>query len=299
MRISDAVEDFLASRTGSVSAATVENYHYALRPFVDGLGADMEVTAVTRRDVRQWRASLEETGRAVSTINNTIKTLRMFWSWLTDDLAADGVSLNDVTKELVLYRNESDGVRAISPLSIARMVRYAREQNDLRAVAMVLYLYSTGGRVGGLINLRMGQLDLDNGYANVKEKGAKWRMVFLDPLAVEALRNYITYQRPRTGPDYVFKTRLNGPFKKQSAWKLFTTLADRAGVPEDEPTNPHAFRHAFSRDYLLNGGDLSSLRDLLGHTNIKTTNDYYLHWSAGALREQHQKHSPLKSLPLE
>jgi len=160
-----------------------------------------------------------------------------------------------------------------------------------------MFLYATGGRVGGLIRLKMENLELDEGRAWVVEKGNKGRYVYLPGPALETLKNYIRYHRPKLkNVTNVFISQRRAPLTRQGVWHVMRTLAARAGIKGAH--NPHAFRHAFAIAYLRNGGDLSSLSRLLGHSTITITHTNYGRWAESELREQHARYSPLNGLSL-
>ncbi len=295
LTLAAAVDDFLSSKAGAISSGTLTNYRYALSSVVAAIGPDTAVTAITARQMREWRGSLAEQFTP-ATINARMKLVKGFFNWLVDDLADQGIAMRNPAKKLQPYQDDEREIRAISPEAINSMLDQAHADRDLRAIAIIKYLYSTGGRVGGLIRLKMKDIDLDAGTAVVLEKGAKRRTVYLEAAAVEALRDYIAYQRPSTGTDHVFLSRYRAGMTNQSVYRLLQVLAERAGVSDDEPTNPHAFRHAFAIGYLKAGGDLSSLRNLMGHSSTTVTDKFYAVWSDGQLKAQHEKYNPLKEL---
>lgn len=291
MLLNSAVEDFLVSHSGSLATTTITNYRYALAPLVSMFG-DRDVESLTRYDLRQWRNSFS--GVSPATANTRIRVARRLFNWLADDLDAAGVVFKNPARGLARFREEIEP-KAISDETVAAMLLQARRDGNQRDAAIVLFLYSTGGRVGGLINLRLADLRLDEGWAMVREKGDKKHKVYLDPLAAESLQTYITYARPSVS-DHVFLSIRRKALTRQGVWYALRALAGRAGVPADAHTNPHSFRHAFAIAYLRNGGDLSSLRALLHHSTIAITDAYYARWSADQLQEQHQRFNPVNRL---
>lgn len=293
MKLDKAVREFLSSQKGVVAPATLENYDYSLRLLL-AMFADREVTSISRRDLREWRAAIPDT-IATSTAKTYIRVTKRFFNWIADDLADDGVPFRNPARGLASFRDEDREPKAVDETAVLAMMQQAQKDGNLRDLAIVAFLYSTGGRVGGLVALRMSDLYLADGFAMVKEKGAKTRRVFLEETAVSALRNYIQYSRPAGAGDYVFLSIRRKPLTRQGVWYALRELARRAGV-SDSHVNPHAFRHAFAIAYLRNGGDLSSLRNLLGHSSIGITDEFYARWAEDQLREQHQKHNPMVAL---
>jgi site-specific recombinase XerD len=156
---------------------------------------------------------------------------------------------------------------------------------------VLLFLADTGCRVGGLVGLHLGDLDLGDRSALVTEKGGKSRYVFfLDPTRA-ALAAWLAV-RPQ-GSDYVFVGQ-RGPLTVFGVNQLLTRLKHAAGVTG--PVNPHAFRHGFAKRYLANGGDLASLSDLMGHTDVGVTKGSYAIFLTEELRRKHDQHVTLDAL---
>lgn len=130
--------------------------------------------------------------------------------------------------------------------------------------------------------MRVADLDLDQGIGLVRNgKGAQDRFVFFSPVTCRALREWLS-ERPASEWLFVWQTG----HKTQP-------VAKRAGVTHRH--NAHSLRHGFARDYLLNGGDLGSLSDILGHHDIETTRAYAV-FLVDHLKTLHQRYSPLAHL---
>jgi len=169
---------------------------------------------------------------------------------------------------------------------------------DLRDRGILLFLADTGCRLGGLCGLRIEDVDFARGLAMVTEKGDKTRFVpFLTPTA-EALRAWLAV-RPQDqdrGP-WMFvglSPRARKGLTSNGVAQMLARRGRRAGVTG--PVNAHSFRHGFARDFLLSGGDLGTLSDLMGHEGVEITKDYYGIFTIRELQEKHRRHSPLVQL---
>lgn len=167
-----------------------------------------------------------------------------------------------------------------------------RDLHGLRDRAMLEVLYATGLRVSELIQLRPGDINLDDGYLICRGKGGKERVVPLGKAAATLTRRYIEETRPRLQREPVeslFLTRLGGPFTRQGVWKMLREYARKAGL--EVRVSPHILRHSFATHLLERGADLRSVQLMLGHSQITTT-QIYTHVSRDRLRQVYEKFHP-------
>lgn len=160
---------------------------------------------------------------------------------------------------------------------------------DLRALrdrATLETLFSTGLRVSELCALDR-YLDIDRGEFSVRGKGDKLRVVFLGDRSKKALKDYLN---KRTDADEALfvsldkKNKVLGRIIPRAVERLVDRAAKLAGIPRK--IHPHELRHSFATDLLMNGADLRSVQELLGHANISTT-QVYTHLTNKELREIH------------
>lgn len=158
--------------------------------------------------------------------------------------------------------------------------------------AIILFLADTGCRVAGLAGLRITDLDMSKRIATVTEKGSKTRKVpFSDPTRA-ALAAWLAI-RPTDTPYVCARVDRSNTthLETEGIRKLLRRLAKRAGI--EGPVNPHSFRHGFAREYLLSGGDLATLADLLGHSDVQVTWQSYAIFRTSELQAKHDRHSPI------
>jgi len=183
--------------------------------------------------------------------------------------------------------------KEISDNDLAVLLKAARSSNyPERDYAILLFLAGTGCRVGGIVSLRLTDLDLERGRAIVTEKGGKSRRVFLDKVLIDALKKWLEVRRGNC--DYVFVTKRGKQTTVQTIELIIKRLARRAGVVGI--VNPHSFRHRYAKRYLMNGGDLASLSRLLGHYDVSITSQYYTIFSDEELQAKQLQHSPLRGI---
>ena len=167
------------------------------------------------------------------------------------------------------------------------------DELGLRDRAMLETLYATGLRVGEIIALQTGQLDLTAGVCRVVGKGNKERLTPLGELALDWLTRYLRDARGRLLgaklSDAVFITARGRAMTRQNFWHTLKLHAARAGITK--AISPHTVRHAFATHLLNHGADLRSVQMLLGHASLSTT-QIYTHVAATRLKTLHKQHHP-------
>ena len=303
MNLSAAIEALLlATRANGRSPQTVKAYAEKLSYLLDALG-DVPVETITVHELRRYvsaQLARSDAGElSPFTVAGRVRALKRLFSFLVDEevLTANPARRIHTTKP----RNKTP--KGILREDIRRLLETTLEGGlmDLRDRAVILLLTDTGCRVGGLCGLRLGDLDLSAGQAWVTEKGEKTRLVFLCPLTLAALRDWLAV-RPTVETDALFlnldrSKRLNKPLSPVAVARMLARRGERAGI--EGKVNPHSFRHAFARDYLMSGGDLASLSDLLGHSDVQVTKMFYGVLTGEELRHKHAQHSPVKRLTEE
>ncbi len=279
------VDDFARGLTDA-APATVAAYRRDVLSFVefaDRLGLQTPAD-VQRTHLRRWVANLATRGLARSTIARRVAAVRRYFAWLH----RRGVVDNDPTVGLrapsgssrlprVLRQDELDQLLDEPPASIDDDPPHRRVRDD----AVIELLYGSGLRVAEVCGLRRDDLDLSAGVVRVLGKRAKWRQVPLTPGAVEALRVWLDGGRAQLAgadaPDDLVFLNLRG---RALGPRDCRRILDRRAA---EPTHPHALRHTFATHLLDGGADLRTVQELLGHSDLQTT-QRYTHVTAGRLQ---------------
>ena len=296
----DALDDFLlALQADGASPNTTRWYKEKLRRVVEAIGEDKPVEEVSIHDLRAFVADLRARksrysdhrfrpevrgGLSPSCIHGYVKAIRRFFRWLV----AEGVIEENPAARLKLPRLPRQPPKGVSLSDVRKLLGAASNPRDY---ALVLFLIDTGCRVGEICGLRMGDLALAEGMARVRGKGRKERVVMFSEVTAEALAAWLEL-RPDGWDEIFVGTR--GPLTPDGVRQVLRRLKRKAGVTGR--CNPHSFRHAFAREYLLNGGDLASLADLLGHADVGVTKEFYSVFTRQELKEKHRRHSPLRRL---
>jgi site-specific recombinase XerD len=309
MLLSEAIEALcIATKVNGRSPRTVEGYREKLGYLLDFL-SDVPVEGITIDDLRRFIASLmderllfekhptrkKRKGRlSPHTVQSYIRHIRRLFSWLTEEGHID----NNPAARIKVSQPKKREVKAISHEDLLAILATTKSESviDKRDRAIILLLADSGARVGGVCSLRMQGLDLDNGAAMVVEKGEHVRFIMFTEVTAQAIRDWLQV-RPKDKGDWLFvglRDHDNDAASPNSLRQMLSRRAKRAGVTG--PCGPHSFRHSFAVSYLMAGGDLASLADILGHSNIMVTRQYYAVFTREQLRKKHAKHSPIAQI---
>ena len=178
-----------------------------------------------------------------------------------------------------------------------RALLEAPQPNDhtgIRNRAILEILYATGMRVSELINLRLGNVLPDVHLVRIIGKGQKERVVPIGEIALEWLEKYTNEARPYflvngKPTDLIFMNTRGGTLSRMMIWLIVRNAARAAGIDRD--VHPHTLRHSFASHLLQGGADLRAVQEMLGHSDIGTT-DIYVHTDREYLKEVHRTFHP-------
>lgn len=293
MLLSEAIEALaVATRANGRTRRTVESYRQKLKMLVAFLG-DVSVESVTAQQLRRYVVDLMERDLSPFTVASRVRHTKRLFNWLDEE----GLITDNPVDRIRTPRPKRRKPKSISERDLLRLLKTTQGGNlwDLRDRSIILFLADTGARVGGLCGLDVGDLDLEAGLATVTEKRGKTRFAMFTAPTAEALGAWLQAAEIERGPVFLgLGARSEGALTISGVEQMLRRRADRGGC--EGPTNPHAFRHAFARHYLLDGGDLATLSDLLGHADVSTTKAFYGIFRTEELRAKHRKHSPVRAL---
>jgi site-specific recombinase XerD len=228
-------------------------------------------------------------------VHGHVRTIRAFCNWL-------------VTEGLI----EASPARDLKPPKVCRKVISTLSDDEIRAILDILapadssnarnktifmLLLDTGLRMGELINLKMDDVHMNDGLLKVMGKGKKERIVPMGSNAQRALQRYLFRNRPKpahSGIENVFLSVHGVPLTDNSVKLVFSRLAKRSGVGR---LHAHLCRHTFATRFLINGGDVFTLQQILGHSTLEMVR-HYVNLASNHVAIQHQRFSPLDRLNL-
>jgi integrase/recombinase XerD len=168
-----------------------------------------------------------------------------------------------------------------------------RNKQGLRDKAILETLYATGMRVSEAVNLKVDSVNLDIGFLRCIGKGNKERVIPLGTKAISSIKKYLEVSRPhllkKKESEFLFLNRFGKKISRQSLWKIIKKYANQARIKK--PISPHTLRHSFATHLLERGADLRSVQEMLGHSNISTT-QIYTHINKDRLKTIHRMFHP-------
>jgi len=250
---------------------TVLSYHYDLEAFEEFL-KDKNPTKVSRDDIINFIEKRKKEGINEKSIAHSITVLRGFYKFL---LIEKKINKNPM-ETIEMPKIPKTLPKVLSFEEVERLLDIPlKDKYDFRNKAMLEVMYATGMRISELISLTYTQVDLDSNIVMVVGKGGKERMIPLGDYATEALRIYIDMYRPKLlkkPSDYIFLSVRGDKMSRQAFFKIVKAEAKKRGIKTD--FSPHTLRHSFASHLLMNGADLRSIQELLGHSDISTTQIY-------------------------
>ncbi len=274
------------------SPHTLRNYRSDLDQFLGFLRSDRSGDPVRLKDIdrlviRGYMASLQERGVGKRSLSRKISALRSFFRFLR----REGVIDSNPARQVWLPRQDKKLPSFLSREEIQSLLSAPDPSTllGLRDRAILETLYTTGIRVGALVGMNRGDIDLLGDLARVKEKGKKERLCPLGSYAVRALRDYLkAFPGGGTG-DPLFVNRSRRRLTAASIRKLLEKYIKRAAI--EKKVTPHALRHSFATHLLNAGADLRSVQELLGHESLSTT-QIYTHVSKERLKKVYDRTHP-------
>lgn len=294
-----AFADYL--KTQQKSDHTIAAYQRDLVLFANWLHStypDVLITQATTTQIQRWLLEAESTVKA-STLNRRLATLRHYYQWLVDttELAQNPVE-KTANHQLKNTTTEPLTEAEVERLLAAPDVKTAL---GLRDKAMLEVLYATGLRVSELVDLRLDQLDMNQGLLQAIHPNPLITTQRLIPLSHEArqcLAHYLLESRPvilaqRTSEALFVSTHAKA-MTRQAFWLLVKKYAELATIRS--AISPHRLRQAFASHLLNNGTDITIVQLLLGHKHPSTT-QIYSHITRERLKKLHHEHHPRAQLP--
>ncbi len=298
MKLSFHIAQFLeyCEVTQNRSKKTLQNYRHYLKRFENFLSEDISPQTLTIQKIQNYRVYLnrflDQKGNqiGIKTQNYHIIALRAFLKYLIKNdiktLAPEKIELSKIAKRTVEVLSREELERLFKAVDQTR-------KNAARDIAILETLYSTGLRVSELCSLNREQVDLKRREFMVRGKGSKPRIVFLSKKAVECIEDYLKKRDDHLKP--LFLNNLKGDILDYERRRLTTVSIEnivrkyalKAGIIKH--VTPHTLRHSYATELLINGADIRSVQELLGHSSITTT-QIYTHVTDKKLREIHEKY---------
>ena len=296
----ESVERFLSYMTveRGVSPNTVSAYRNDLHQLADfmksrvrGAGVGDGWARVDAQDLTSYVLELHERGYSDTTRARKLASAKSMFGFLLEE----GVITRDPTENLSSPRTGRSLPVALTVEEVEALLSTPEGDapEDLRDRAMLELLYASGMRVGELVSLDLGDMDLDQSFVRCFGKGAKERLIPIHQQAVQVIKAYLAAGRPalanRRSEDAAFLNQKGQRLTRQGFWLILRRLTIRAGI--QRKISPHTLRHSFATHLLRGGAPLRHVQELLGHASITTT-QVYTHLTSEHVRTEYESSHP-------
>ncbi|MDO5575163.1 MAG: site-specific tyrosine recombinase XerD [bacterium] len=259
------------------------------RKYMEEQGIE-SVDQITVTNLNSFILYLEKNGFAAATISRNIAAIKAFFHYSLKE----GTIKADPSETLKSPKIEKHVPEVLTPEEVVRLLEQPKGEapKELRDKAMLELLYATGIRVSELISISVEDINLQMGYIVCKD-ASKERVIPFGSEAKHALIHYLNQGREAMIADnhsHVLFTNCSGQqMSRQGFWKLIKYYAKKAGIESD--ITPHTLRHSFAAHLVENGADLRSVQEMLGHSDISTT-QIYASMNHNRIREVYAKAHP-------
>lgn len=248
------------------------------------------INSIKKDDIYNYIKYLKDNKMDERSIAHSISILRTFYKFIEInykdiDSPMEGIVLPKLTKKLpkVLTVEEIDKLLDIK----------INNNFDYRNKAILELMYATGLRASEVISLKVNDIDLEYCLVKTMGKGSKERIVPFGDYALESLKKYIYDVRgemlKKNINDYLFINNHGNKLTRQGLFKIIKEVAHTNGIKKE--FSPHTLRHSFATHLLNYGADLKSIQEMLGHSNLSTT-QIYTHLSNSLLKKEYKNIHP-------
>jgi len=288
----DSFLDYLSVER-ALAKNTILAYRQDLNIYLDfiikrGIGI---LSKISKNDIVDFMLSQKDGGVSPTSISRRLAAIRMFHRFLSRErvLKTDPTTLIESPK---LWKKVPDTL-SLNEVEALISQPDVRVHQGIRDKAILETLYATGMRVSESCDLKTNNVNLDIGFLRCIGKGNKERIIPLGKKAIHSINRYLESSRPhflkQKKSDFLFISRSGSKISRQSIWKLIKRYALEAKIKKS--IKVHTLRHSFATHLLERGADLRSVQEMLGHSNISTT-QIYTHIDKERLKTIHKMFHP-------
>ena len=287
-----AYENYLI-KVKQASENTVSSYMRDIRQFSEWLSENgvPELVSATQVNIRDYLAYLQDQGKSGATASRSLASLKNFYAYA---VSGGFLEVSPISGEIHVERGEKKLPQILTGKEVELLLAQPAcvDHKGYRDKAMLEVMYATGMRVTELISLNVEDVNLE--LALVKcHSGKKSRVIPLYPAAQKALAVYLKDVRSAMVLDaneQALFVNIGGTrMSRQGFWKILKYYQGKAGIEKE--ITPHTLRHSFAVHLLENGADLGSLQELMGHSDISST-QMYAHLINQKIKNVYQKCHP-------
>ena len=277
-----------------LTPSTLEAYTRDIEQFMDYLKNNniFDLTKVNKTIIITYLLHLQKTGRASSTISRNLASIRCFYQYLLNN----NLIKEDPTHNLRSPKVEKKIPDILTKEEVNILLSQPNQDNfkGARDKAMLELLYATGIRVSEIVALDLDNLDLNLGYLHLKDLDSSERVVPIGSFALKYLINYINNFRDSVLKDKdemaLFLNYSGSRLTRQGFWKIIKEYTKESNI--DKKITPHTLRHSFAVHLLQNGADIKTVQEMLGHSDISTTQMYCFATDNKDIKDVYKKTHP-------
>lgn len=253
---------------------TVSSYIEDIYKYLEYMENNKIKTAlnIEYQDITNYLKYLDNNNYETSSIIRKIVSIKLFHKYLSLEYKIKDVSSKIINPKL---RRKLPNILTIEEVDNLLDIKL-NTPFDYRNKAMLELMYSSGLRVSELVDLKLNNIDLDNGYVRCLGKGKKERIIPIGEIAIEYLKKYINEYRNSMKKGYytenVFLNNHGKNITRQGFFLIIKNIAKEKNI--DKNITPHMLRHSFATHLLNNGANLRTIQEMLGHSSITTTQIY-------------------------
>ena len=267
---------------------TINSYRLDLKRFTDYINND--IGNISSNDIHSYLKYLNDIPLTDKSIARNISCLKSFYKFLLIEKEVTSNPMEDIESPKV----RKSLPKALTEEEIISLLDVPLIDNfSYRNKAMLELLYATGMRVTELINLKIQDVDLDSATVRTIGKGSKERIIPIGDYGLRYMEIYLKEYRPKLlkkdWNDYIFLNNHGKQITRQGFFKVIKKRKDEIGLKKD--LSPHTLRHSFATHLLNHGAHLRSIQELLGHSDIGTT-QIYTHVSNEHLKDNYKNYHP-------
>ncbi|NLM63158.1 MAG: site-specific tyrosine recombinase XerD [Mollicutes bacterium] len=273
------------------SVNTKKSYEHDLMSFYKFCkDHNLRFEKITEEDIKQFLKYLRDKNLNSKSINHAISTLNGFYKFLITEKVIE----ENPVEYIEAPKLEKNIPSVLSKEEINKLLDIELDNPySYRNKAMIELMYATGLRVSELVNLKLNDVDLHENLVKTIGKGNKERLIPIGDYATGIVIEYLHKARPKIlknkQTEYLFVTNRGGKLSREQFFRIIKNLAKQKGITTN--FSPHTLRHSFASHLLDNGADLRIIQELLGHSDISTT-QIYTHVSKESLKRDYREFHP-------
>jgi integrase/recombinase XerD len=277
-----------------LSDNTIKGYKGDLRNFSNYLQGEgiKQFQDLRAKMIVNFIEKEKQRGLSENSISRSLVTIKMLYKYM---IMEGKISVNPMSSVSTL-KLQKHLPEVLHYKAVEEILR-APDCNDrlgIRDKAILELMYATGARVSEVASIKVSWINFDYGYIRCQGKGSKQRIVPMGSEASKSIRRYLQDVRPllvkiEADEPLLFLSRTGKKLRRENIWSIVKKYAVKAGIRSN--ISPHTLRHSFATHLLEGGADLRSVQEMLGHSNISTT-QIYTHIDRKYLKSIHQKFHP-------